>query len=269
MATMLTASEIDQFVEEGFVAVREAFPSSVAAECRSWASDQLGIDTADPDSWTRPVVRGLVEGEPLAEAANGPRLIEAVGQLLDPDPWHRRRNLGAFVVRFPTETDPGDTGWHIDSSYQPDGDQRWFVNYLSRARGLLMLCLLSDVGSDDAPTRVLPGSHFEMARLLEPAGEEGLPGAYFGQESGVPLPDTTGRPETACGSAGDVFLCHPFLVHAAGWPHPRSRPRFISQPPISLPGTLDIVRRPRSAVAEAIRRGLRPGWHEQLTAHGP
>jgi hypothetical protein len=34
----------------------------------------------------------------------------------------------------------------------------------------------------------------------------------------------------ATGRAGDVFLCHPFLVHAASWPHRGDQPRFFAQP---------------------------------------
>lgn len=56
----------------------------------------------------------------------------------------------------------------------PDSLFSWYVNYRSRAGwGLLLLCLLSDVASDDAPTRILEGSHLAMPSLLEPFGEEG------------------------------------------------------------------------------------------------
>ena len=255
---MLSPSQLEEFTERGYVCVRSAFPRALARQCRILAAEQLGIDMADAGSWTRPVVRGLVEGEPLRAAANSPALVEAVGQLLDPDPWQRRPNLGAFVVRFPCETDPGDTGWHIDASFQPQGDPRWFVNYRSRQRGLLMLCLLSDVGPTDAPSRMLPGSHSEMARLLYPAGGAGLPGAHAGQRSEIPLPDTSGPIEEATGEAGDVFLCHPFLVHAAGWPHPLSAPRFLAQPPIGLSGelSLDGPEDRLSRVAYAVRHGI-------------
>ena len=34
------------------------------------------------------------------------------------------------------------------------------------------------------------------------------------------------------GRAGDVFLCHPFLLHRATWPHRGHRPRFLGQPAI-------------------------------------
>jgi hypothetical protein len=256
---VLTEPEIEQFVADGYVVIRSAFCSELAEECRVLAAQQLGIDLANRGSWEQPVVRGVPVGDCFREAANAPRLLEAVAQLVDPDPWQDRPNLGAFVVRFPYEADPGDAGWHIDSSFQPKGDPRWFVNQRSKGRALLLLCLLSDVGTEDAPSRLLPGSHLEMAYLLEAAGEIGLPGAFAGQESQIPLPTEQREEVLATGSAGDVFVCHPFLVHAASWPHRGGRPRFLAQPPISLLGSLDLgdPLHQLSPVARAIRLGQR------------
>ena len=71
---------------------------------------------------------------------------------------------GSIPVRFPSQADPGDAGWHIEGSFEADGD--WWVNYRSRARGLLALYLFSDVDAASAPTRVRPGSHRDAARVL-------------------------------------------------------------------------------------------------------
>lgn len=255
---VLEQSELERFVREGYLVVRSAFPTELAEECRRSAAQQLGIDLADPNSWRRPVVRGVPTGDCFKRAANCPRLLDAVGQVVDPDAWRRRPNLGAFVVRFPSEDDPGDAGWHIDSSFQPPGDARWFVNYRSKERALLLLCLLSDVGMDDAPSRLLPGSHLEMARLLAPAGEEGLPGAYESQASKIPLPALMSDEVFATGSAGDVFVCHPFLVHAASWPHRGEQPRFLAQPPMTVSDGLNLngPLSGLSPVARAIRLGI-------------
>ena len=46
----------------------------------------------------------------------------------------------------------------------------WWVNYRSRARGLLALYLFSDVDAASAPTRVRPGSHRDAARILAAHG---------------------------------------------------------------------------------------------------
>ncbi len=258
---VLEPPELERFIKDGSVLVRSAFSTELAEECRVSAAQQLGIDLASPSTWRRPVVRGVPTGDCFRQAANAPQLLDAIGQLVDPDPWQDRPNLGAFVVRFPSQEEPGDTGWHIDSSFQPTGASRWFVNYRSRGRALLLFCLLSDVGMDDAPSRLVPGSHLEMARLLVPAGEEGLPGAYEGQESKIPLPESKRGLVFAFGSAGDVFICHPFLVHAASWPHRGTQPRFLAQPPIALPDglQLDGPMNRLSPVAKAIRLGISVG----------
>ena len=160
-----------------------------------------------------------------------------------------------LVVRFPSAVDPGDTGWHIDAGFEgPATDDLfgWYANYASKGRGLLLLCLLSDIGVDDAPTRILQGSHHAMVGLLRPFGEAGVPGLK------APLPDAHGPIALATGQAGDVFLCHPFLVHAASWPHRGAAPRLIAQPPISLDGSLRIDRPEQklSPVARVVRRAL-------------
>ncbi len=248
---MLSASELEQFAEQGFVHLRSAFPSHLAGECRDFAAMQLNIDVNDSTSWCEPVVRGLVEGEPLRAAANSPRLLEAIHQLLDPDPWLSRPNLGLFVVRFPTEADPGDAGWHIDSSFESP-DRRWYVNYRSRQRGLLLLCLLSDVDVEDAPTRIMAGSHLKIPSLLRPFGDDGVFGLH------APLPESTEPITLATGEAGDVYLCHPFLLHAASWPHRGTAPRFVAQPPISLAGDVRLEGGDDelSPVGRAVKTGL-------------
>jgi hypothetical protein len=248
---MLSALELEQFADQGFVHLRSTFPRELALECRDLAAEQLLIDVSDPSSWHAPVVRGLVEGEPLLQAANRPRLVEAIHELLDPDRWLPRPNLGLFVVRFPAERDPGDAGWHIDSSFE-SADGSWHVNYRSRQRGLLLLCLLSDVDVDDAPTRIMPGSHLKIPTLLRRFGDDGVFGLH------APLPEPTEPIAYATGEAGDVYLCHPFLVHAASWPHRGTAPRFVSQPPVSLVGDLglDGDARDLSPVARAVRNGL-------------
>jgi hypothetical protein len=162
-------------------------------------------------------------------------------------------------VRFPHPDDPGDAGWHVDLSFPGDdcdpNEQRdfssWRVNVTSRGRALLLLFLFSDVGEDDAPTRIRVGSHLDMARFLEPAGEAG--------RSHMMLDDMgSDRPEAlAMGAAGTVYLCHPFLVHAAQR-HRGSVPRFMAQPPLGLAEPYRLHREggAYSPVEIAIRRAL-------------
>lgn len=253
MSRVLTLSEIEQFMERGYVRITKAFSPRIAERCRELAHTAMDIPTSPP--WPGPVTRGLVDGEPFTQAANANRLLDAVGQLLDGEAWQPRPNLGLLVVRFPSSVDPGDAGWHIDGSFQgpsTEGPSSWYVNYRSKGRGLLLLCLLSDIGVDDAPTRILEGSHHEMPRRLRPFGESGA------LAQAVPLPDTHEQTALATGQAGDVFLCHPFLVHAASWPHRGTEPRIIAQPSIALDGSLRInsAEYQLSPVARVVHRAL-------------
>ena len=64
-----------------------------------------------------------------------------------------------------------------------------------------------------------------------------------------------GRPEAlATGEAGTVYLCHPFLVHAAQ-PHRGTHPRFLAQPPLlpREPLTIDGPSPVERAIAAALR----------------
>jgi hypothetical protein len=91
--------------------------------------------------------------------------------------------------------------------------------------------LLSDVGDDDAPTLFRAGSHWEIARALLPFGEAGVPAL-----SAAPFVAATAHwpVEPATGQSGDVYLCHPFLVHSAQSHHGKV-PRFLAQPCVPLP----------------------------------
>ena len=152
---------------------------------------------------------------------------------------------------FPGEHDRANAGYHIEGSY-PGPDGPGMVNIRSRARGLLALFLLTDVGPDDAPTRLMAGSHLYVPEFLAPHGEAGANSdGVFWRES--VLCRTAAH---ATGQAGDVFLCHPFLVHTATWPHRGTGPRMIAQPAINAPGGFALDGSDPSPVAQAIVRGL-------------
>jgi hypothetical protein len=175
---VLSQAEIDSFAADGFVAVRDAVPADVLRVCQEeiWSAlGEHGVRRDDPSTWREPVVRiSCPESEAFAAAGSQPVLWEAFDQLIGEGRWWRRRGVGGSIpVRFPSQADPGDAGWHIEGSFETDGD--WWVNYRSRARGLLALYLFSDVDAASAPTRVRPGSHRDAARVLAAAGDEGMP----------------------------------------------------------------------------------------------
>ena len=225
--------DVEAYERDGFVAVRGAVEPDVVAACRDevWAALAAdGVDVGDPSTWTRPVVRPFVAARPLVDAARSPRLADACDRLLGAGTWTPPTGIvGTVVVRFPHPDDPGDAGWHVDGSYVgPDGT--YWLNAASRDRALLALFLLTDVGPDDAPTEILVGSHRDVGPTLEPHGDEGLSHSTVSMAFSEA---TLGRPVvTATGAAGDVYLCHPFLVHRATWPHRGTTPRAIAQPAV-------------------------------------
>jgi hypothetical protein len=223
--SVLGAGQIARYTEAGFVRVEGAVPRALALRCRARLWDAIEESPDDRQTWTRPVTRVSVHDAPeLAQAASQPRWREAIfevaGADADPTPWLG----GSTAVRFPVAGDPGDDGWHIDGSF-PGSDGAWWVNFRSRGRALLMLVLFSDVGPNDAPTRLRAGSHRVVPAALRSYGDAGVAALAFP----IPAPVDDLPVELATGEAGDVYLCHPFLVHAAQRHHGRE-PRFVSQP---------------------------------------
>ena len=250
---MLSEEEVERFVADG------SSPCGVGSRPRSrgpaprrfWAA--LPEDPDDPATWTVPVRR--LDGfgtPPFRAAATAPVLHEAFDQLVGPGRWVPRGGLGTIPVRFPSEAGPGDDGWHVEANHTgPDGGLR--VDLRCHGRALLLLFLFADVGPDDAPTRIRVGSHHDVPPFLVEAGDDG--------REWLPLcadvvPASAGRlVALADGAAGDVFLCHPFLVHAAQ-PHHGTRPRLMAQPPLEPVGALGLDEDPPTPVAAPVRAAL-------------
>lgn len=229
---MLTPSQLERFHHDGFIRIERAFPRALADQARAFLWRDTGCDAHDRTTWTRPVVRlGMYSQPPFIDAANTPVLREAFDQIVGRGRWLPCRSMGTFPVRFPSTVDAGDTGWHVDVSFGTDDPDflNWRVNARSKGRALLMLFLFSDVEENDAPTRIRIGSHRDMARILGPAGEAGL---TLRELAANGFDETAHCAEAlATGEAGTVYLCHPFLVHAAQV-HRGNNPRFMAQPPL-------------------------------------
>ncbi|MFJ5679718.1 phytanoyl-CoA dioxygenase family protein [Streptomyces sp. NPDC093097] len=270
-ALNLSEAEVEGFVRDGFVKLSGAFSKETAEECRERLWRETGKDPEDPTTWTEPVIRvPPINDPPFLESCNTPRLHRAYDQLFGDGRWTPPEWPGTFPVRFPHPSAPMDTAWHFDAGWHVD--EQWFealedggdlakvdphgfrVNIQSRGRALLLLLLYSDVGPDDAPTVIRVGSHLDVPPLIAPYGEEGcglIDDDYLDEK-------TAHRPEVlATGEAGDVFLVHPFLVHAAQ-ANRHGRPKFMAQASVE---PLELVRTERpdgaySPVEQAVRKGL-------------
>lgn len=255
----LSIKEINSFINDGFVKIETAFPVELADECRAvlWKATQC--DPNDPAGWKQPVIWiGELNLEPFVKAANTPVLHTAYDELVGKDNWLPRRSLGSFPIRFPSTQPAGDTGWHVDASFPGDDANNyleWRINIHSKGRALLMLFLFSDVDEQDAPTIISAGSHLDVARLLQPEGAKGF---SFMELAGKL--DTLPHHETALatGKAGTVYLCHPFIVHAAQ-DHHGTTPKFMAQPPLFAKKEFNIHRAEAmlSPVEKAIVKGIK------------
>ena len=245
--------DVDSFIRDGYVVIRGAFDADTAAACRSaiWdAMAEQGVRQDDPASWPPLVELGGLAGESFTAAGTSPALAGACDELIGPSRWTSPVDCGgAVVVRFPSE-DRANAGYHIEGSYGGPGG--YWVNVRSKARGLLALFLFSDVGPGDAPTRLMCGSHLAVPQFLAPYGDVGAcADAVFWRPSALCLPVAH-----ATGRAGDVYLCHPFIVHTATWPHRGAAPRMIAQPAVHVRDGFAIDGSDPSPVAQAIVAGL-------------
>jgi hypothetical protein len=226
MPSALESQGVTRFITDGFLRIQGAFTREAAAACCEQIAARGGIDLIEPSSWTQPVARIIGAGDPVfAEVINTPKLHAAYDTLVGPGRWVQRNNIGYVVVRFPHAENPGDAGWHIEASYSAEGEPG--VNVFSRDRALLILLLLSDTGNDDAPTRVRVGSHLLVPPQLREAGAAGM--RSFDVSTDTPEMEACAV-ASVTGAAGDAYLCHPFLVHSATWPHRGITPRFMAQP---------------------------------------
>jgi hypothetical protein len=248
--------DVERFMADGFIKLEGAVPLPVIEECRVILWQELGLNPDDPTTWAEPVRWVLGLDQPAFKwAMNVLPLLEACEALAGPGRWTPRGSMGAFPLRFPHDEEPEGLGWHVEGSFMPEGATSYWTNLASKDRAMLALYLFTDIEEEDGPTRIRVGSHHDVPSVLLPFGEEGAAGNQLG-----PLVDAASAHRTevhATGQAGDIYLCHPFLVHAAQANH-GTRPRFIGQPAILPlnPYRYDLPDQESSPVELTIKRAL-------------
>lgn len=218
---------VEGFVRDGFAKLEAAVPREVGDAARAGLWAQIGLSPDDPSGWKQPVVWAAdLSGQgPFGKIVSSARLAQALDEVAGQGGWVPLGAIGNMPIRFPVAPPAEDRGWHIDSSVaQPDGS--WAVS--ARPETMLLLVLLSDVGPDDAPTRIRVGSHHDAYRAL---GDQVMDAFAAG-----PLVDAASKDRPlayATGQPGDMYLVHPLTVHAAD-EHRGTQPRFMAQAPVML-----------------------------------
>ncbi len=226
----ITEEQARQFLERGYIVVRDCLPRDVMDEWihRAWV--RTGYDPQDPSTWEKP--RFHIPNYQYREMKDlAPRVWAAVCDLVGGEERVKQpaKMWDGFIINFNLRADepwrapsPESPGWHKDGDF--------FRHYLdSPEQGLLTLVYWTDVAPHSGGTFVACDSIGPVARYLldHPEGTT-LKEFNFGSliHQCHDFEETTGR-------AGDIYLLHPFMLHAASQ-NLSGRPRFLTNPPIQL-----------------------------------
>lgn len=236
--------DVDAFLADGFTMLERPWLRAPADAARAALWAQLGMSPDDPAGWIAPVAwaADLTGAGPFGALVHDPALDDVLDQLCGAGGWQPRGALGNVPVRFPVTPAADDRGWHLDAN-TPTDDGSWCVS--ARPHTLLVLTLLSEVGPDDAPTRLRVGSHRDVPAVLGDRRWDPFDAGPVVDAASAhrPIARATGRP-------GDVYLVHPFTVHAAG-EHRGGTPRFMAQGPVML--AVPLSRNDPTPLARALR----------------
>ena len=202
--------------------LREAFRRSTADAVVDALSRECGRDLRNPTAWTTPAIwlQRSFPGSPWLDAVT-PRFNAAVDQLVGAGRWAPHTTMGWWPIRFPGFADPpyGDD-WHVEGNF-PHG-------LTSPEQAILNLFLFTDVDPGGGATLLAEGSHLRAAQILAAH----FPAALPDDELSALLDRSPGIFDSvveACGSAGDVVLAHPLILHSSS-PNHGVRPRIMAQP---------------------------------------
>jgi hypothetical protein len=173
---VLSAKQIEQFMELGWVKVEEAFSRETALSCQRFLWEKLrekGVLQEDSSTWTQPIIY-IQEAyrSPEFDRCNTARMADAIEDLIGVGRWKDRGVYGIddihstwgwwpvnFALGADKEWNVPTEGWHWDGIH--------FRHYVdSPEQGLLCLCIFSEIAARGGGTLVVEGSHKLVARFL-------------------------------------------------------------------------------------------------------
>jgi len=255
------AETLEVFEAGGVVKLRGVFTPAQAERMREVVWRDLlhseGVVQEDRSTWRRRTPRTKLahaKRHPVFEALFGEQLRELADALLGSG-WSPSGAYGNLLVDFPDAEHwhlPGRDGfWHCD-----------FGNYpaLDPLPGLRAFAVFGDVPPGGGATLLLAGSGRMLVRYM--ARNPGTPRSlkaevpwhqqipYLRDLTLTDVPSDPGENEArrrrfmdavtdvegipaqvieACGQPGDVYVCHPWTIHAKA-PNASDQPRFLRAP---------------------------------------
>ncbi|MFG1710018.1 hypothetical protein ACFLIM_43315 [Nonomuraea sp. M3C6] len=237
---VLTADQVEQFLDKGYVLLRECFTREAAEQYTGSIWDRLGYEADDPSTWALPSVH-MPAHQRIDIRTFAPKAWRAACELVggaeristeQPYTWS-----DGFIVNLRQDADrpwqPASNespGWHVDGNF--------FRHYLdSPEQGLLTLVLWSDVEHQGGATFIATDSVGPVTRFLAEHPGGLLPSPDPDDDTPViPYADLARQCTEfveATGQVGDVYLVHPFVLHAKSQNVLR-RPRFITNSTLIL-----------------------------------
>ncbi|NEA23065.1 phytanoyl-CoA dioxygenase family protein [Actinomadura bangladeshensis] len=248
---ILSEDQAEHFLDRGYVVINDCFTPEAAEEYTRTIWTRLGYDPEDRSTWTEPGTHLPAHREmDIKEFA--PKAWDAVCDLVGGESRIKQPyNWGdGFVVNLSqgseepwTPPSAQSPGWHKDGDF--------FRHFLdSPEQGLLTLVLWSDVQHQGGATFVAADSIAPVARFLADHPEGVLPTDF-------PYAGLVGQCADfveATGRIGDVYLLHPYILHAKAQNLLR-RPRFITNPPVTLAEPMNF-NRPNPADFSLVERTI-------------
>jgi hypothetical protein len=254
--SFLDTTQIDHFINHGYVTVRDCFSRDLARELTDHAFLRLGYDRNDPASWQKPRFH-MALGRQDDFETYAPKAFAAAADLVGGADRIKRPSMiypEAFIVNF---SEGADRPWEPPSAQSPGWhkDGNWFHHFLdSPEQGLLMIFIYSDIQPRGGGTFGALDSIGVLARFLA-QHPEGVDPSGFGFQA---LVNECHDFIEWTGNAGDIVLMHPYMLHTVSQNH-SGIPRFIINPALSLAEPMNFNRANRedySPVELAVLKGL-------------
>ena len=252
---VLTDDQIEHFLAHGYVVLHECFTREAARSLTDTTFARLGYDPDDPSTWREAVIHmpthRRVDVKEFAPKVWGAAcdLLGGEERIQQPYNWGDGFivNLREGMERPWQPPSPRVKGWHKDGDF--------FRHFLdSPEQGLLTLVLWSDVQPRGGATFVAADSVPVVARFLAQHPEGVLPNEFDHQA----LINQCSHFVEATGQVGDVYLLHPYVLHAKSQ-NRLGIPRLITNPPVHLLEPMNFNRPDPadfSPVELAVLRGL-------------
>jgi len=258
---MLTDKQHSEFFEQGFTRISHALPSVIvdAMQSRIWQAlkEIHSIEKADPNTWIEGGIRGIgkVNREPEFRPFGTPEIDLIIDNLLGKDQWQKPVGWGQVLVTFPAQqwdwnslfqgqVEVKEIQWHTDYPYDTPPDE---------LAGVQIFCLLADIEPGGGGTLIVAGSHrliHNFVKTESPETIEKMKRARLALIKNHPwlqaisIAKSLSRPEAwmaeqqttidtipvkvteLTGKAGDMYLTHPWLLHAPS-PNCNTTPRIM------------------------------------------